>query len=172
MNCGSSISLRSFARLGGVVSLRDTAHRLEFIRTDRRLKRDITPLSVALEPTGEESVPDREGPASQLLRELRPVAFELESEVQAEAERRRFGFIAQDLERLLPEVVHRSEGQDTLSVLYQDLIAILTGAVQEQQSRIRELEERLTDLQARFEAHLLEHLLYTNGTVNVTSQSA
>ncbi|KAF4736637.1 hypothetical protein FOZ63_019371, partial [Perkinsus olseni] len=132
--------------------------------SDRRLKRDITPLSVALEPTDEESAPDSEGPASQLLRELRPVAFKLESEVQAEAERRRFGFIAQDLERLLPEVVHRSEGQDTLSVLYQDLIAILTGAVQEQQSRIRELEERLTDLQARFEAHLLEHLLYTNGT--------
>ncbi|KAF4741106.1 hypothetical protein FOZ62_013584, partial [Perkinsus olseni] len=44
-------------------------------------------------PTDEESVPDREGPASQLLQELRPVAFKLESEV--DAERRRFGFIAQ-----------------------------------------------------------------------------
>ncbi|KAF4691781.1 hypothetical protein FOZ60_014796 [Perkinsus olseni] len=119
---GSSLSVRSFVRLGSfqlyagstrVISATDagtgTLHGRLYLgirlyvgtwtadvaltTSDRRLKRSITPLFVASKPTGEEWAPDREGPASQLLRELRPVAFKSESEV--DAERRRFGFIAQ-----------------------------------------------------------------------------
>ncbi|KAF4717293.1 hypothetical protein FOZ63_007550, partial [Perkinsus olseni] len=106
---GSSLSVRSFVRLGS----------FQLYAGSTRVISATDAGTGTLH--GEEWAPDREGPASQLLRELRPVAFKSESEV--DAERRRFGFIAQ--------------------------------------SRIRELEERLTDLQVRFETHLLEHLLYT-----------
>ncbi|KAF4728123.1 hypothetical protein FOZ62_021104, partial [Perkinsus olseni] len=71
--------------------------------------------------------------------------------------RTRFGFIAQDLEHILPEVVHThssepESSEDDLSagqlksVLYQDLIAVLTVALQEQQATIQSLTVNLTAL--------------------------
>ena len=51
-------------------------------------------------------------------------------------ERMRFGFIAQEVERVLPSLVMSPDGIEdasaTKAVLYQDIIAILTLAVQHQ----------------------------------------
>ncbi len=118
--------------------------------SDRRLKQDVTPLQQTLkELMGKAGKVDS---TSWLLRELRPVSFKLNdgSDLQ------RFGFIAQvrfqqnklylflqDLERLLPNIVRdasneRSEGdvqQPIKAVVYQDLIAVLTVAVQKHEVR-------------------------------------
>ena len=58
---------------------------------------------------------------------------------------RRAGVIAQEVQKVLPEVV--SENQDgTLNVAYQNMIALLIEGMKEQQSQIDKLREDLEDL--------------------------
>ncbi len=58
---------------------------------------------------------------------------------------RQYGFIAQDLETILPEIVH-GDGDEMKSVNYIQLIPWLTAALQEQQKMIERLEETVTEL--------------------------
>merc|ERR1719253_1866792 len=99
--------------------------------------------------------------ASWVLRELRPVSFRLKA--GPEAKYSRFGFIAQDLERLFPDMVRMEADSGVRQVVYQDLIALLTvltqaqnektealqQTVQTQQDSIHSLEEIVKDLQQR-----------------------
>jgi hypothetical protein len=55
---------------------------------------------------------------------------------------RRFGFIAQELQQVLPNVV-RGSGAEYRSVLYQDLIALLTLAAKQQQGELERLDTKL-----------------------------
>jgi flagellar biosynthesis chaperone FliJ len=60
----------------------------------------------------------------------------------------RYGFVAQELERILPAVVR---GQDSYKhVLYQDLIAVLALAIKEQSSEIQALRKDVAELQVQF----------------------
>jgi hypothetical protein len=67
---------------------------------------------------------------------LRPVSFEMIDDV---SESRRYGFIAQELENVLPDLVVSLNTSATKAVLYQDLIAILTLVIQQQQEHIENL---------------------------------
>lgn len=86
-----------------------------------------------------------------LLRELRPVSYSFRD--GPEAKYARYGFVAQELERVLPELVV-NKGEDKF-VIYQDMVAILTLASQVQQERLIHEEARskerggLLDKQAR-----------------------
>ena len=58
---------------------------------------------------------------------------------------REIGVIAQEVEKVLPELVH--EGPDGVkSVAYQNMVAVLIEAIKEQQEQINELKERLDNL--------------------------
>ncbi len=62
-------------------------------------------------------------------------------------EGKQLGFIAQELERVVPEVVvTNSDGYKV--VAYQNLTAILTEAIQEQQTQIQKLQSRIDRLEA------------------------
>ncbi len=54
------------------------------------------------------------------------------------------GFIAQELEQVLPDVVSTG-ANDTKFVNYQALIPVLTAAIQELNARIEELERQLAE---------------------------
>ena len=58
---------------------------------------------------------------------------------------REIGVIAQEVEKVLPELVH--EGPDGVkSVAYQNMVAVLIEAIKEQQEQINELKARLDNL--------------------------
>ena len=58
---------------------------------------------------------------------------------------REIGVIAQEVEKILPEVIH--EGPDGVkSVAYQNMVAVLIEAIKEQQEQINELKARLDSL--------------------------
>ena len=58
--------------------------------------------------------------------------------------------IAQDVQAVLPEAVDvQDDEQGTLGLRYQDLIPLLTAAIQEQQALITTLTERITALEAK-----------------------
>lgn len=139
--------------------------------SDRRLKKDIVPLRKTLRGAlsqGDQLVPavkkDLKGSeaggnefirgeqpgdgALWLLRQLRPVSYSFRK--GAESKHMRFGFVADELESVVPQVVRNMgnrEVPDQKAVVYQDLIALLTAALQEQQRTLRDQQLEMQDHQ-------------------------
>jgi hypothetical protein len=97
--------------------------------SDRRRKRDIAPINNATEK----------------IMSLSPKSYFLQDTSIIES--RQYGFIAQDLESILPEIVHAVDG-DMKSVNYLQIIPWLTAALQEQQGVIEKLQDRLSELES------------------------
>jgi cell division protein ZapA (FtsZ GTPase activity inhibitor) len=60
-----------------------------------------------------------------------------------ESEKQKIGLLAQDIEKVFPELVSESNG--IKSVNYQGLVPVLINALKEQEERIKRLEELLLD---------------------------
>ena len=105
------------------------------LTSDRRLKRNIVPVAYGL----------------RTVLALRPVQYEKKASMQATAyDRYEIGFIAQELQLLMPTLV--SEGTDaakTLAVSYTELIPVLTKALQEQQAQIEALKARAATAESK-----------------------
>jgi hypothetical protein len=147
------------------------------ITSDRRLKTNIMPLQRTLRdviapkterslkevtlrtnqggqfglPSGTQSRQSASGDgALWLLRQLRPVSYSFRKGV--DAKNMRFGFIADELENVVPEVVRRPgdrEVSQQKAVVYQDLIALLFAGSQSQQGVIDRNQKRIVDLADR-----------------------
>jgi len=133
------------------------------VTSDRRLKTNIMPLQRTLRevvlPRGEQKTSDPASSQGQrgdgalwLLRQLRPVSYSFRK--GADSKSMRFGFIADELDSVVPEVVRRPgdrEVSDQKAVVYQDLIALLAAASQSQQTMIEtqksELEQQKSALE-------------------------
>lgn len=100
--------------------------------SDIRLKRDIQHIPNCIS----------------LVNQLRPVKYLLLSDVNEpnSAGIPDYGFIAQEVEEVLPEVVAES-GSGLLGIDYNALVPVLTGAIQEQQEEIKELKRSVEELQ-------------------------
>ena len=96
--------------------------------SDKRLKRDIRPYARGLDT----------------IMALRPVRF-----VWRHDGSKSMGFIAQDVQKVLPDLVARTNPKKSdsyLSVNYAAIVAPLTAAVQEQQREIVELRAEIKAL--------------------------
>ncbi len=102
----------------------------DFLYTsDLRLKENIAPLF---------------GSLSKIL-QLRGVSFDWKKSGE-----RNVGFIAQDVEKVIPELV--STGADGFkSVRYGNLVAVLTEAIKEQQLQIEKQQKEIDELKNEFE---------------------
>ncbi|CAL1154862.1 unnamed protein product [Cladocopium goreaui] len=107
--------------------------------SDRRLKRNIRPLAKAL-PKGLDS---EMSPLRWVLRQLRPVSYRFVR--GADAKHTRFGFIADEVEQVLPAVVHEVDGAEgpRKSIVYTDLIAVLTAVVRDFGSEVEAVKKRV-----------------------------
>ena len=76
------------------------------------------------------------------LMALNPVAFEWKND---DTHQRKLGLLAQDLQKLIPEVV-AGTAQESLGVYYADLIPVLIRAIQEQQATIDALQKQVSAL--------------------------
>lgn len=108
--------------------------------SDRRLKNDIEPMESTLDK----------------VLKLNSVSFNWND--RPNAIKKDFGFIAQEVNELFPEVVFNAGDEGYLGINYSRFPAILAKAMQEQQeqieakdTRINELEEQATDLNTRVE---------------------
>ena len=99
--------------------------------SDRRLKQNIQPINYGLDA----------------VMKLEPTTYQF---IADKEKRQRFGFIAQDLEKVIPEVV-RKDDKDNLNVSYLDLMAVLVKSVQEQQAIITQLQKEVALLNAQIE---------------------
>jgi hypothetical protein len=104
--------------------------------SDTRLKSNIINLSQGLSK----------------IMELRPVNYDKKEALDSGATVNENGFIAQELQKIMPELV--SEGKDKdklLSVNYTAIIPVLTKAVQEQQAIIEKQQTQINELKALLE---------------------
>ncbi len=92
--------------------------------SDARLKTNITTLNYGL----------------QELMQLKPVQFNWKNDAAGEKE---IGFLAQDIQKLIPEAVVAPANGDALGVKYAELIPVLVNAIQEQQKEIEALKKLL-----------------------------
>lgn len=104
------------------------------------------------------------------LRELRPVSFDFKVADAKRLDSQRFGFVAQEVERILPNLV-QGRGSDKKGLLYQDILAVLVLALRDQDVAITGQVREVTDMQRLVqslldEAETLEELLdvYENAT--------
>jgi len=154
------------------------------VTSDRRLKSNIMPLQRTLRdvivPRGDKKAPasppsttkaagargtgnkkDADG-ALWLLRQLRPVSYSFRKGMDSKY--MRFGFIADELETVVPEVVRHPgdrEVSNQKAVVYQDLIALLAAASQSLADQNRKLAEKSEKLEEKSEKQqsLIEQLM-------------
>jgi hypothetical protein len=74
---------------------------------------------------------------------MRPVTYEWLNETNG---KRKSGLVAQEVKRLVPEVVSGDETKETLGMNYAELVPVLIKAIQEQQVQIDELKLRVRSL--------------------------
>lgn len=94
--------------------------------SDARLKRDVKVIN------------------PEIAKRLRPVQFRFMKSEDIE-----YGFIAQEVQEIIPAAVNKSIDNDYLMLNYQELIAPLYALVHEQEDRIKQLEERLNTLEGK-----------------------
>lgn len=95
--------------------------------SDQRLKEDVAPLMDALEK----------------ILKLQPVTWRWKNENNKD---RQLGFIAQDVEKVLPELVSEgtwSDGESYKHLATGDILPYLVGAMHEQQVQIDKLRKEL-----------------------------
>jgi hypothetical protein len=151
--------------------------------SDRRLKTNIEEIDDTLKKTqkdvprasssqkGEPELASESDPAARpsasswLLRQLRPVSYNFRK--GNEAKHMRFGFIADEVEKVLPQVVRElpSSKQDKTAdskedakkgIVYQDLIAILTTVVKDFSFQLKGLQGRMKTAESELERLDLE----------------
>lgn len=105
-----------------------------WISSDARFKHTIKPVFKSLD----------------IIRSLEGVTYDYRSSEFPEKhfkEGRMYGFIAQDVKQVLPELV-REDADGYLAINYDGIIPILVQGIKEQEERIAQLEEQLEQLQS------------------------
>ncbi len=101
--------------------------------SDARLKKDVAPIAYGLEA----------------VMKLRPVGFNWIDQSQDWKKAHQIGLIAQDVEKIIPEVVTTAQDKEgAKSLAYGSLVPVLIKAVQEQTARIESLEKEVAKLKA------------------------
>ncbi len=100
--------------------------------SDRRAKENISPIFSALDK----------------VLSMRGVYFNY---IKDQAKTKRVGFIAQELQAVLPEVVNYAEEIDEYNVNYGQVVSLLTEGIKEQQSIIASQNSRIERLEALVE---------------------
>ncbi len=99
--------------------------------SDRKIKKNIAPVTYGIDA----------------LKHLKPVSYQF---IEDKKNQQRFGFIAQELEEVIPELI-RKDDLDNYSVSYIDMIAVLVKSVQEQQVLIEQQQKELQAIKAELE---------------------
>jgi hypothetical protein len=136
--------------------------------SDRRKKFDINPLFrelLKLSPAQEveqatKLIADgqvthaQEQTVMQVLGKLRPVSYKYKH--AAESKYSRYGFIAQEIEEVLPSIVHKSPQDGMLSLRLDDLIAVVTLGIQSVDSRVMRLDEKLLTVKEKVDSNYMD----------------
>ena len=125
---------KKFNRLGVGLAAQSTDGRIDasndivaFSTSDERLKENIKPLEKSLDK----------------VCLLQGVEFNFKNN----KDKTMIGFIAQDVEKIVPEVVHTNTGEDDYkSVSYCNVTALLVESIKELREEVKQLKEEIKEL--------------------------
>ena len=80
---------------------------------------------------------------SQKLQQLRPVTFHLKTDPDGMVQ---YGLIAEQVNKVYPELVIRDQARAIQGVRYDELAPMLLNEVQQQKSRLREMQRQVAEL--------------------------
>jgi hypothetical protein len=128
-NDGDAIDIRRNDTVVGSISV--TASGTTYNTTsDIRLKQDIEPLE-----------------ATDKLMAMNPVSYAWKADPDGP---RSMGFIAQEMQELMPEAVSTGDNDDAMmSMDYGRITPILVSALQDAHRKIEQLEQRIADMEAK-----------------------
>ncbi|MFT3979345.1 MAG: tail fiber domain-containing protein [Ferruginibacter sp.] len=98
--------------------------------SDARLKTNITSLHYGLKE----------------LMQMQPVQYNWKINPD---DKKEIGFLAQDIQKIIPEAVEAPANGDAMGMKYTELIPVLVKAIQEQQKEIEELKEKVKVLEKK-----------------------
>jgi len=129
LHVGGNTRVTALSGSGNRAVYSDSNGNLTNSSSDERLKTNINLLSDNL----------------QKIQKLRPVQFNW-IETEKLGSQNEIGFIAQEVEKIIPEVI--GENNDRMkSIDYAKIVAVLSGAIQEQQKIIESLDQRIKNLE-------------------------
>lgn len=128
---GSSSALAGF--FYGNVTVTGLVNGVTVGSSDARLKKDV----------------NTEVGSLKVLQALRPVTYRWKDTTTVDGKRIQHGFIAQELQKVLPELVYENGRTGMLSVNYVAVVPLVVGAIQEQQRVISDQEARIAALENR-----------------------
>lgn len=96
----------------------------------RKIKENIKPIDIGLST----------------VMKLEPITYNLKKEYNPMKVGKMIGFVADDVQKIDDRLVGRSDKGDLVGVRYMQLTALLTKAIQEQQSQIQELKNQIREL--------------------------
>jgi hypothetical protein len=126
-------------------------HQLEVLNRNATEHMNVRGQSVDDDSSSVVMTSDESTFVTNLFRRLRPVSYNLKTDV--EAKRMNFGFIAQELEELYPNLVTNNERSGFKAVAYTDIIALITLTVQQEMARLDIVSTKLTELEGIASEH-------------------
>jgi Mg2+ and Co2+ transporter CorA len=159
-------TLRGYAGSGHKITINTTGGKLHGTWTsentvtssDMRLKQEIMPLYKSLAKLNDRQRPAEvveamtetqiKQDAEEVVRKLQPVSYYMVKDTN-EAKNMHFGFIAQEVEKIFPSLVKDVDENGMKGIIYNDLIAVITMAVQQQMEKVDIISEDVRDLQER-----------------------
>jgi hypothetical protein len=128
-NDGGMISIRRSNSQVGVISV-TTSGTTYTTTSDIRLKQDIEPLE-----------------ATDKLMQMNPVSYSWKADPDGP---RSMGFIAQEMQEVMPEAVAVGDDEDAMmSMDYGRITPILVSALQDAHRKIEQLEQRIAEMEAK-----------------------
>jgi len=130
---------------------------IEVSSSDLTMKENIRPLFETLDTGASRgllrgnSLATSSGGAAvdSLMQMLRPVSYNYKSDAK---EKVRFGFIADEVHEILPEVIRTDGSRDRMKgVVYQDIIAILVAQMQHMFKEMEEATSSLVSVEQRIQ---------------------
>ena len=95
------------------------------------------------------------GDESDKLLDLHPVSFRYRADVVPDPAERQYGLIAEEVDKIFPELVIHDEQGQPYALQYNELPALLLNEIQKQQRFIDSQQELIRELSARLSA--VEH---------------
>jgi len=122
---GDEVRVPNLSSAAGTTLAIDASGWIRKLSSDARLKENISPLFSSLEK----------------VMNLEGVSFNWKSDGSPD-----IGFVAQDVKKVIPELVITDSNDGTMSVKYLSVIALLTEAIKEQQGRIEQQQKQIDEL--------------------------
>jgi len=106
-------------------------------------------FAVSFVPTSDVRLKENFAPLENSLDKLKGLQGVSYNRIEDITKRREIGFVAQEVEKTLPEFVHYHEDTDVYGIAYDKMTALLTEGLKEEDQKVEAVEARVLALEAK-----------------------